>query len=145
MEPQGDRREKARAIGARIADTNEDGFDLSFELSGTDGGRAAALSRVKRDGVVTLLASTSGNLPVDVMEIVRRRLTVRGALIYDHPADFQDSLRELCGAGASLDSASGYAFRIEECNTAFSSAIRNPGKAIVTMNQDNGYGLQKGE
>lgn len=95
-DPHDARLQQAVDIGAYDALAAPDAvFDVVFETSGTAQGLETALLRTEKFGRVALIGQTHGPVPVSTRPIVQKELTVQGSVIYNHPADFSQSVSEL--------------------------------------------------
>ncbi|MDR7300000.1 zinc-dependent alcohol dehydrogenase [Haloactinomyces albus] len=87
-EPHPGRLALALSLGATTADSAERCYSHVFECSGVEQGFHDAMRAADKLAVVSLIGQSAAPYPVVTQEIVQRQLTLRGALIYDHPVDF---------------------------------------------------------
>src|SRR5579875_3456963 len=92
VEPQAGRRALAERLGAVAAEPDGTRYPSVFETSGSVGGVRTALELAEPGGTVTLIGIPHDEVTVSFAAIVRDQLEIRGSLIYDHPADFRDTL-----------------------------------------------------
>lgn len=136
IEPHPRRCDLARQFGAvDFADDAGDTFDRIFETSGTAFGLEKAVSLASPGATITLIGLGEDPSKVTPKDIVRKRLTIIGSMIYDHPQDFSATL-SLDVAG--LDQIIQGRYHFEEAQAAFESAREVPGKSWLSF-------LPKGE
>ncbi|MEV5439925.1 alcohol dehydrogenase catalytic domain-containing protein [Streptomyces sp. NPDC052682] len=129
-EPHPLRAARARQLGA-LADDGRTGFTCVFETSGHAAALRPALDRAAPGATVMLIGLNTDALPLSTDELVRRQLTIRGSMIYDHPRDFTEALAELGRArpGTVIDSC----YRLEEAQQAFEGAAARAGKTWISI------------
>jgi alcohol dehydrogenase/L-iditol 2-dehydrogenase len=134
VEPHPGRLALARRLGAGPAgDDPDETFPFVFEAAGVAGAVQTALDRAGPGATVTLVGLSRAPLPLTASQLVRRQLTLRGSLIYDHPADFPDTIAAL--ARGELDPAQVVqpGFTPERAGEAFAGALQVPGKAWLDL------------
>lgn len=133
VEPHPGRLALAQRLGAEPAGDRAETFPVVFEAAGTAGAVQTAVDRADPGATVVLVGLSGTPLPLTAAELVRRQLTLRGSLIYDHPADFRESIEAL--ARRELDPARvmrpGYP--PERAAEAFGGAAQAPGKAWLDL------------
>lgn len=132
VEPHPGRLALARRIGAARDDPAET-FQFVFEAAGAASAVQAALDRAGPESTVVLVGLGGTPLPLTAAQLVRRQLTLRGSLIYDHPADFPDTISAL--ARGELDPARVVqpGFPPERAHEAFAGADQVPGKPWLDL------------
>lgn len=125
------RSDLARQFGARDFVDGSDGlFDRIFETSGTSFGFEKALSLASPGATITIIGLGEDPAKVVPRDIVRKRLTIIGSMIYDHPQDFTETMSlDLVG----LDKIIQGRYYFEEAQTAFESAREVPGKSWLSF------------
>jgi alcohol dehydrogenase/L-iditol 2-dehydrogenase len=135
VEPNPARLALAQRLGAVPAgDDAGDMFRFVFEAAGAADAVHTALDRAGPGATVILVGLSPAPLPLTASELVRRQLTLRGSLIYDHPADFPDTIaaparREFDPAQVVVQPG----FRPERANEAFGGALQVPGKPWLDL------------
>jgi len=134
LEPHPGRLELATGLGATAAAAHDVGFDLVFETSGTPAAFTEAVRRTTAGGTIMLIGMSGGPLSLTTQAVVTRQLTIRGSLIYDHPADFAATLRS-----PIRDLRPGRVLRacypLADAADAFGAAREVPGKTWIQVNR----------
>lgn len=132
VEPHPGRLALAQQLGSARDDPGET-FQCVFEAAGAAGAVQAALDRAGPGATVVLVGLSETPLPLTGSQLVRRQLTLRGSLIYDHPADFPDTISAL--ARGELDPAEVVqpGFTPEAAAEAFAGARQVPGKPWLDL------------
>lgn len=134
LEPHPGRLALAQRLGATPArDDTDETFRFVFEAAGAAGAVQTALDRAGPGAAVMLVGLSPTPLPLTAAELVRRQLTLRGSLIYDHPADFPDTIAAI--ARQELDPARVVqpGFPPERASEAFAGALLVPGKPWLDL------------
>jgi alcohol dehydrogenase/L-iditol 2-dehydrogenase len=134
VEPHPGRLALAQRLGAEPAgDDPAETFQFVFEAAGAAGAVQTVLDRAGPGATVTLVGLSQASLPLTAAQLVRRQLTLRGSLIYDHPADFPDTIAAL--ARRELDPARVVqpGFPPERAAEALAGALQVPGKAWLDL------------
>lgn len=131
VEPQDGRRRLAMKLGARAAATRDDGFQTVFETSGAAPALTGAISRAATGGTVVLIG-LGDNARLDTSLVVRKQLTLRGSMIYDHPADFADTLKSPVLAPGRVLRAR---YPLTEAEAAMRAAREAPGKTWIQVSK----------
>lgn len=118
-------------LGARHAEGGRD-YPFVFETAGAAAAVREALDRAAPLATVVLIGLNSADLPLSIQELVRRQLTLRGKLIYDHPRDFADTLNSL-GHGPLLSRVIGATYAPDDAGDAFSQARTVVGKTWIDL------------
>jgi alcohol dehydrogenase/L-iditol 2-dehydrogenase len=134
IEPHPGRRALAQRLGAAPAgDDPDETFPFGFEAAGVPGAVRTVLDRAGPGGTVVLVGLSRTPLPLAASQLVRRQLTLRGSLIYDHPADFPDTIAALAGRGLDPTLVVQPGFTPERAPEAFADAPQVPGKAWLDL------------
>jgi threonine dehydrogenase-like Zn-dependent dehydrogenase len=128
LEPDEGRRQLAVSLGA--AEAAGSGFLSVFETSGTEAGLREAITRAAHGAVITLIGLGSPHPRVDAATVVRRQLTLRGSLIYDHPDDFAATLS---GDNLSPSRVLRAVYPLSDGAEAFRAARDIPGKTWIKV------------
>ncbi|MFB4309513.1 zinc-binding dehydrogenase [Actinomadura sp. GTD37] len=96
-DPHGGRRDLALRLGARdAADAGpEASFPVVVETSGVPEAFEEAVRRTASGGALIVVGQSTRPARVPTFTLVQRRMTVRGCLIYDHPAGFARTIATL--------------------------------------------------
>jgi alcohol dehydrogenase/L-iditol 2-dehydrogenase len=96
IEPNAAKLARALQGGGRdaLADPTEL-FEVVFETSGVAGGLRSAIDRAEKLGRICLIGQSESAVPVVTRQLVQKELTLQGTVIYNHPDDFGDAVREL--------------------------------------------------
>ncbi len=130
LEPDEPRRELAVSAGARAAGPGDTGFQRVFETSGTEGALSDAIGRSAYGATITLIGLPDHAARLDTALIVRRQLTVRGSMIYDHPDDFPATLASSVPSPGRVLRAR---YPLAEAARAFRAARETAGKTWISL------------
>jgi len=138
LEPNDGRLQLAVSLGAKAAgpggsafDTAFDtDFDTVFETSGAEAALGQAIGRAAPGATLMLIGLGGQATRVDTRALVRRQLTLRGSLIYDHPGDFRATLTAAVPAPERILRA---AYPLDEAPAAFRAALETPGKTWIRI------------
>ncbi len=131
LEPHAGRRQLAVELGAVQAQAGDAGFTTVFETSGAAAALIDATKRAARGGTVVLIG-LGADARIDTAMLVRRQLTLRGSIIYDHPADFAAALTSgIPSPGVVLRAC----YPLGEAEAAMRAAREAPGKTWIQVNK----------
>ena len=134
VEPHSGRLALAERLGARpLAPGVEESFPFVFEAAGVPAAVQTAVDRAGPGGTVILVGLSREKLPLPAYELVRRQLTVRGSLIYDHPADFPDTVAAITRGELDPASIMHPGFPPDRAAVAFAELVQLPGKAWLDL------------
>jgi alcohol dehydrogenase/L-iditol 2-dehydrogenase len=127
----------ARELGARdLAELPDSAaFPVVLETSGAPAALETAVSRAAPDGCVAVIGLSSVPARLASFPIVQRRLTLRGCLIYDHPADFSATIRALGEPGPRPGLVVRARYPLTEAARAFREAGQVAGKSWIAVPQ----------
>ncbi|MER7282971.1 alcohol dehydrogenase catalytic domain-containing protein [Dactylosporangium sp. NPDC000244] len=130
VDPHEGRLATAVELGADTPPARE-GFPVVFETSGAPAGLENAVERCAPDGRIVLIGQSATPAPLSTFTVVQRRLTLRGCLIYDHPADFAAAVARAphLRPGRILRGR----FPLAAAADAFARARELPGKTWITF------------
>ncbi|MFD4957852.1 zinc-binding dehydrogenase [Microbacterium sp. NPDC058389] len=103
-------------------------YPFVFETTGAGPAWQTAFDSVALGGLLTLIGFTRDAVPVIPMELVRRQVTVRGHLIYDHPADFGSTLARVRDAELVPEQGVHAVHPVTDAQAAFDAVRQVPGK-----------------
>lgn len=109
------------------------GMALVIDTVGTPASTAVALEHVAIGGTILVLGLDAQAFELSAQTLVRRQLTIRGSLTYDHPADFGmtvDHVREGTIAPGRVITDE---FPLDQAQRAFESSGRNRGKTWIRV------------
>lgn len=129
-EPHEGRKRIAQAMGASST-TAESSYELVFETSGSVGGTQHALRSLAPGGTLVLIGIPHEDVPLSTASIVRGHAAVMGSIIYDHPADFRDTIAFIAGNSLTPSSIVQRTFGFAESQAALSSAVSVSGKSWI--------------
>ncbi|MEU1480281.1 hypothetical protein [Streptomyces sp. NPDC005760] len=92
------------------------------------------MDRAAPGATVVLVGLNAERLPPTTRDMVRRRLVLRGSMIYDHPGDVTAALTVLPDArpGAVIDAR----FPLTRAREAFASAAGRAGKTWIDFGSE---------
>ncbi|GAB2957244.1 alcohol dehydrogenase catalytic domain-containing protein [Amycolatopsis acidiphila] len=132
QEPHEGRVELARSFGAAPV-AGDDGFDFLFETSGVPQALHDGLGRVAPGGTALLVGISTRPLELTSADLVYRQITLRGSLIYDHPADFDDTVAVLDRGAITPGKVLQARFDLTEAAEAFASVRSVAGKSWISF------------
>jgi threonine dehydrogenase-like Zn-dependent dehydrogenase len=130
LEPHEGRRRLAESLGARPAGAGGAGFEVVFETSGARTALSEAINRAVHGATVLLIGLGGQVTPADAELVVQRQLTLRGSLIYDHPAHFAATLASAIKSPGRVLRA---CYPLRDALTAFRSAPAVSGKTWIQI------------
>lgn len=134
VEPHPGRLALAQRLGAEPAgDGPDETFRFVFEAAGAPAAVQTAVERAAPGGTVVLVGLSRAALPLTVSQLVRRQLTLRGSLIYDHPGDFPDTIAALTRRELDPVRVVQPGFPPERAAEAFAGAQQVPGKVWLDL------------
>lgn len=86
---------KAISMGALTGDWKAVDIRVAFECTGSAAATTALCADVPRGASVVLLGLSEKSASFTPLDLVRRGISIRGSLIYDHPADFQQVIQAI--------------------------------------------------
>lgn len=120
-------------LGAVPAATNDPGrFHLVVDTVGSPSSMAAALDRVE-GGTLLCLGLDSRPLGLSAQTLVRRQLTLRGSLTYDHPDDFEEATTSILEGRFSPGRIVTDEYRLEDAQLAFERSGSARGKTWIRI------------
>jgi alcohol dehydrogenase/L-iditol 2-dehydrogenase len=120
-------------LGAVPAATNDARrFHLVVDTVGSPSSMAVALDRVEA-GTLLCLGLDSRPLGLSAQTLVRRQLTLRGSLTYDHPADFEEVTALIAEGRFSPGRIITDEYRLEDAQLAFEGSGSARGKTWIRM------------
>jgi threonine dehydrogenase-like Zn-dependent dehydrogenase len=131
LEPHDGRRQLAVELGAVEAQAGDAGFTTVFETSGAPPALSEATKRAAR-GATVVLIGLGAEARIDTGLVVRRQLTLRGSMIYDHPADFAAALTSAIPSPGLVLRA---CYPLGEAEAAMRSARDAPGKTWIQVSK----------
>jgi threonine dehydrogenase-like Zn-dependent dehydrogenase len=85
--------EKAYELGAAKGDWQAADVRVIFECTGSAAATTQLIAEAPRGAEVVLLGLSEKQAGFTPLDLVRRGISIRGSLIYDHPEDFQAVIR----------------------------------------------------
>jgi threonine dehydrogenase-like Zn-dependent dehydrogenase len=135
-DPQPGRVLLARGLGARdAAETDGALFPVVIETSGVPEAFESALERTEPGGCLVLVGMSRRPARVSTFTLVKRRLTIRGCVIYDHPAGFATTIAALQQGGLRPGAIVQGRFGLAEAPRAFAEAATIAGKTWISMTE----------
>jgi len=123
----------AERLGARRAPLDGETYPHVLETSGAAQAFATALRSVASTGTVTLIGLGHQPVQLSVADVVRRGLTLRGSIIYDHPRDFADTRQSLQDSDMQPQRTLNPGVAPEAAAEAFAEARSAPGKSWIDL------------
>jgi alcohol dehydrogenase/L-iditol 2-dehydrogenase len=133
-EPHEGRGALAVEMGAHADTAGQDGrYPVVIEASGAPEAFERALERVAPGGSVIAVGQSTVPARVSTFTLVQRRLTVRGCLIYDHPAGFAGTIATLAANDLRPGRVLRERFELAEAPKAFERAADIAGKTWISL------------
>jgi alcohol dehydrogenase/L-iditol 2-dehydrogenase len=123
----------AEQLGARRAPLDGETYPHVLETSGAPQAFDTALRCVASTGTVTLIGLGHHPVQLSVADVVRRGLTLRGSIIYDHPRDFADTRDSLRDSDMRPQRTLNPGVAPEAAAEAFAEARTAPGKSWIDL------------
>ena len=108
-------------------------FDLVVDTVGTPASIETALSRTDIGGTLLLLGLDSRPFELSSQALVRRQVTIRGSLTYDHPGDFRATIELVQDGHVSPGRVVSSEFPLEDAQRAFETSGSAPGKTWIRI------------
>jgi alcohol dehydrogenase/L-iditol 2-dehydrogenase len=133
-EPHPGRLALAEELGASSAESRPGHrYRYVFESSGVEPGFHDALEAADKTAVVSLIGQSTKPYPLVTQEVVQRQLTLRGALIYDHPVDFAHTRAALAESDLKPERVLQASAPPARAAAALSAAREVPGKSWIDL------------
>ncbi len=87
--------DKAVSMGARTGEWQLEDIRVAFECTGSAAATTALCADVPRGASVVLLGLSEKPASFTPLDLVRRGISIRGSLIYDHPEDFESVIQSI--------------------------------------------------
>jgi len=126
----------AARLGARV-DSGERQFDLVVDTVGSPAAHETAVARSSPGATILVLGLDDRPLGLTARTLVRRQLTLRGSLTYDHPIDFRHTIDLVASAQLDPGRIVGHEFALDDVQRAFDDAPHLPGKTWVRVAADD--------
>lgn len=135
VDPQPGRMALASQLGAQAVAGPDapERFPVIVETSGAPEAVAAAVARAAPDGRIALIGQSRDPARLSTFDLVQRRLTVRGCLIYDHPDDFASTIQAMRTEPLAPGRVIGGRFPLSAASRAFGEAGTIAGKSWITL------------
>jgi 2-desacetyl-2-hydroxyethyl bacteriochlorophyllide A dehydrogenase len=137
IDPQQARLELAGECGASsvatAAGAELEAPDCVFETSGAPGAVEAAIEMAAPGGRVILIGLGDRPARLDTTGVVRRRLQIRGSIIYEHPTDFAATVGLVTHGKILPGRVVTHAFSLEQADEALRAAPRVVGKSWISL------------
>jgi threonine dehydrogenase-like Zn-dependent dehydrogenase len=128
IDPQQARLDLARDCGAEL-----EAPDCVFETSGAPEAVEAAIEMAAPGGRVILIGLGDRPARLDAARVVRRRLQVRGSIIYEHPTDFAATVGLVTDGRIRPGRVVARAFSLDEADEALRAAPQVVGKSWISL------------
>jgi alcohol dehydrogenase/L-iditol 2-dehydrogenase len=127
----------AADLGIRpLATDAERRFDLVVDTVGSPISAERALEHLEVGGSLLVLGLDDGPLGLTAQTLVRRQVTLRGSLTYDHPGDFERTLALLARSELRPGRIVGAEFGLDDAPTAFARAPLAAGKTWIRVSPE---------
>ena len=120
---------------ANPQDVTDEAFDIVIEAAGVKNSVEQAVQLVKSGGSMIIIGLTQeANFPV--VQIVRKELNIHGAIIYNFPDDYLDTIEFLKDPGFNVNPIISKIMPVTEYKEAFENALSgNYGKIILDFKE----------
>lgn len=134
VDPHEGRLALAESLGAHRAELDgQRQYPFVFETSGAAAVWDKAISSVTKGGLLTLVGFIRDTVQVTPVDLVRRQITVRGHLTYDHPADFAATLAAVRAGRLVAEQAVRAEYPATDAKAAFAAVRDVPGKTWINV------------
>lgn len=122
-------------LGAEAMPVGAEGlsFDLVVDTVGTPASIETALRHTEIGGTLLLLGLDSRPFELSSQALVRRQVSIRGSLTYDHPDDFRTTLELIQAGQVSPGRVVSSEFSLDDAQQAFESSGSAPGKTWIRV------------
>ncbi|EXG82294.1 zinc-dependent alcohol dehydrogenase [Cryptosporangium arvum] len=120
-------------LGAEPFLRNDERFAAVVEASGAPSALPEAISRTAHDGSIALIGQSEQTSPIRTFDLVQKRLTIHGCLIYDHPGGFAATLDLLRTHDVRPGRILRHRFSFDDAATAFRTAGAAAGKSWISL------------
>ncbi|GAB2738284.1 zinc-dependent alcohol dehydrogenase family protein [Salinifilum aidingensis] len=134
-EPHEGRRELALSLGAASAQPGRV-VDHVFETSGAPGALESAVRHLAPGGRAALVGMNPDAIALSSHRIVTQQWSLTGSLIYDHPADFAETIAAVEEGALAPHHVLQARFSLDSAADAFTAVAATPGKCWISI--DNG-------
>jgi threonine dehydrogenase-like Zn-dependent dehydrogenase len=110
-------------------------FPVVIETSGEPEAFESSLERTEPGGCLVLVGMSKRPARVSTFALVKQRLTIRGCVIYDHPAGFAATIAALRRGGLRPAEVVRRRFGLTEAPRAFAEAATIAGKTWISMTE----------
>jgi 2-desacetyl-2-hydroxyethyl bacteriochlorophyllide A dehydrogenase len=126
----------ATSLGAKSASADEGDrrFALVIDSAGTPESMRTALDRIESWGTLLVLGIDKRPFEISSAFLVRRQLTLRGSLTYDHPTDFGRVIDLVQDGHLSPGRVTTDEYPLADVQRAFESSASSRGKSWVRVN-----------
>jgi alcohol dehydrogenase/L-iditol 2-dehydrogenase len=134
-EPHPGRKDLAIQMGARDAGSlaAETTFAVVIETSGAPEAFEEAVARTAPGGNLIVVGQSTRPARLSTFALVQQRLTVRGCLIYDHPAGFAHTIATLTGHDLRPSRVVRERYEFAQAPEAFAQAAGVAGKTWISL------------
>ena len=122
------------ALKPASADEGDPRFALVIDSAGTPESMRTALDRIETWGTLLVLGIDNRPFEISSAVLVRRQLTLRGSLTYDHPADFRRVIDLVQAGHLSPGRVTTDEYPLADVQRAFESSGSSHGKSWVRVN-----------
>jgi 2-desacetyl-2-hydroxyethyl bacteriochlorophyllide A dehydrogenase len=128
-----ERAKLAVELGAELFPRDDERFAAVVETSGAPSALTEAVSRTAHGGSIALIGQSEQPSSIRTFDLVQRRLTLQGCLIYDHPAGFAAALALLREADVRPGRILRHRFSLDDAAAAFRAAGTATGKSWISL------------
>ncbi len=122
----------AEQLGARTA-REGDRFQVIFDTSGSGDAITAAIERLEAMGTMIVVGVGDDAFEVPTKTLVRRGLTLRGSMIYDHHIDYAEVIAAVSSGRASPGRVLGEPFELDRAAEALLGASDRVRKTWIRL------------
>ena len=133
IEPHSGRLGLARQIGAATTEARGTKYSLVFETSGSGDGIRSSVALAEPGGTVVMIGIPHADIPISIASVVRQQIRVIGSLIYDHPADFKQTINLLAARSVKPSAILGPPADFADVSHAMADASAVAGKSWIVF------------
>ncbi|HWB37229.1 MAG TPA: alcohol dehydrogenase catalytic domain-containing protein [Rugosimonospora sp.] len=136
VDPHEGRLALAESLGARRAELGDGRqYPFVFETSGAAAVWGAAIGSVVKGGLLVLVGFIRDEVKLTPVDLVRRQITIRGHLTYDHPKDFAATLEAVRSGKLVAQQAVRAEYPAADAKAAFAAVREVPGKTWINFEE----------
>ena len=126
--------DKAVSMGARTGEWQLEDIRVAFECTGSAAATTQLCADAPRGSQIVLLGLSEKPASFTPLDLVRRGISIKGSLIYDHPVDFQAVIQQIVSGDIRPGQIISKYIPLSEVQAGLETATQgHPGKIVVQI------------